>query len=160
MASMTARDIMTAAVTTADPELSIAEFLQRIRKEGFSGLPVVERESGRAVGFVSQNDVLRALAASEGGSIRQGPRTASVDLSSGARRSVGDLASLLARPVRTIMTPQAETCIPETPLAEVCATLVAKRIHRVVVVDGDGRVVGLIATTDLVRRFGEDLKRD
>ena len=57
------------------------------------------------------------------------------------------------------MTPSLESCSPDTPAADLCKTMVENRIHRVVVLDGEGKVAGLVSATDLVRRFGEELGR-
>jgi CBS-domain-containing membrane protein len=35
-----------------------------------------------------------------------------------------------------------------------------KEVHRIVVTDGDGQVVGLISSSDAVRAFGEMLSKD
>jgi CBS domain-containing protein len=42
------------------------------------------------------------------------------------------------------------TCRPETPVAEVAATMDAKDISALVVVDGGGEALGVISRTDLV----------
>lgn len=42
------------------------------------------------------------------------------------------------------------TCQPETPVAEVAATMDARDISALVVVDGDGDALGVISRTDLV----------
>ena len=49
------------------------------------------------------------------------------------------------------MTEGAVTCRPDTPLAEVHDLLSERQISCVVVVDGEGEMVGLLSTTDLAR---------
>jgi CBS domain-containing protein len=53
--------------------------------------------------------------------------------------------------VSDLMTEGAVTCRPETSLAEVQDLLSARQISCVVVVDGEGEMVGLLSTTDLAR---------
>ena len=53
--------------------------------------------------------------------------------------------------VSDLMTEGVVTCRPDTPLAEVRDLLAEKHISCVVVVDGEGEMVGLLSTTDLAR---------
>ncbi|MCC6740748.1 MAG: CBS domain-containing protein [Planctomycetia bacterium] len=155
-----ARDVMTKDVTTIRDDVPVRQMIQLIRKTSFSGLPVVSK-SGKVVGLVSQNDILRALAwALESGKLTQvfqkGKRRASAKLLK-AKRKV-DVEALLDRPVKELMTSGVVSCKPETPAADLCDTMVSKRIHRIVVLDGAGKLAGLISATDLVRKFGEELR--
>jgi CBS domain-containing protein len=150
MNPLLARDVMTAEVTTVTPETPISKFIRIVKKKHYSGLPVVDR-SGKPVGLVSQNDVLRALAWGEGKSFQKGKRKAAAALLNSAKAPAP--AKFLARPVKDVMTPGLISCAPDTPVADVCATMVERKIHRVVVLDG-GRIAGLISATDLVRALG------
>ena len=47
----------------------------------------------------------------------------------------------------------------DTPLADVCATVAKRRIHRVVITDADGCLAGIVSTIDLVKRFEEVLRQ-
>lgn len=155
-----AKDIMTRDVTTIGEDMPVKKMIQIIRTTSFSGFPVVDK-AGRAVGLVSQNDVLRALAwAVESDkltkSFQTGKRRAAVKLLK-SKRKVG-VGGLLDKPVREVMTSGIIHCGPETPADEICEIMVSKRIHRLVVLDGDGKVLGLISATDLVRKYGEQLR--
>ena len=61
MLELTARDVMTTEVTTVREDTSIEQLIHLLRVSHFSGIPVVDKE-GRAVGLVSETDILRALA--------------------------------------------------------------------------------------------------
>ena len=61
MADIAARDVMTKDVTTVTEDLSVEGMLQQIRETRYRGLPVVDA-NGKAIGLISQNDVLRGLA--------------------------------------------------------------------------------------------------
>jgi CBS domain-containing protein len=156
----TANDVMTRDVTTIGTDATVDEFIKIIEETSFSGLPVVE--DGRAVGLISQNDVLRALAFACTHEVlpptfQKGKRKASsllLEVAEAHRRSV-EVAALLKTPVKVLMTPDVVTCNTETPLKTVCELMVDARIHRVVVGNADGRVTGLISATDLVRYLGE-----
>jgi pyruvate-ferredoxin/flavodoxin oxidoreductase len=59
--------------------------------------------------------------------------------------------AILGKQVSDLMTEGAVTCRPDTPLAEVRDLLAERQISCVVVVDGEGEMVGLLSTTDLAR---------
>lgn len=156
---ITAQDVMTREVTTISADATVDKLIETIQSTAYSGLPVVDAD-GNPVGMVSQNDVLRALAyvvssGKLGKPFRTGRRKATQALLEGGHGAA--VKKLLKMRVKKIMTPAVESCEPSTPLDQVCALMVSKRIHRVVVLD-DGRVAGLISATDLVRRFGESLQ--
>jgi CBS domain-containing protein len=52
--------------------------------------------------------------------------------------------------VEQLMSPRLTTCGFDMPLGEVAALLVGHEIHGAFVVDGDGRIVGVITDTDLL----------
>src|SRR5688500_18720806 len=56
-----AENVMSTDVVTVRADLPIAQLIREIRTRRFSGFPVVDSDE-RAIGLVSQNDVLRALA--------------------------------------------------------------------------------------------------
>ncbi len=167
-----ASDVMTRDVATVREDLPIAKLLEMLPERGYSGFPVVDGD-GRAVGLISQNDVLRALAYAVAGDdlppeFQAGRRRAATHLigratpapapapDAAARGSA--VARLLGRPVRDVMTPSVEACAADAPVADVCETMARRRIHRVVVLDRERRVAGIIAALDLVRRFGAELR--
>ena len=66
---------------------------------------------------------------------------------------------LIQRSVRDLMPPVLHSCKPDTPLKEVCGTMAWKGVHRIIVLDDEGKVAGLISALDAVRRFGEELEK-
>lgn len=141
-----AKDVMTGHVVTVRPGTSVRELLELLRGTQWSGFPVVD-DQGRPCGLVSQNDVLRALAAGTGASLEASRRKAALRLTDRAQTG-GD--ALLALPVSELMSTPVISCAPGTPLPEVCRAMVHHRVHRVLVVEAD-RVVGLVSATDVVR---------
>jgi CBS domain-containing protein len=172
-----ARDIMTKNVTTVTPNTPVEDLIGLIRASHFTAVPVVDGD-GRAVGLVAETDILRALAyilvppqsgefaIPKGGIDEAPPRDKSVTARlirashrKGMTREVATvMEGLLNRSVHDLMTPVVISCHPDALLSEVCETLVWKEIHRVVVIDDDGKVVGLISSLDLARSYGESLK--
>lgn len=156
-----AQDVMSKDVSTVTADATLGTFIKLIQKRHYSGCPVVDK-TGRAIGLISQHDVLRGLAYLSGAAklpknFDAAKRKASAALLKKGGKGLA-VKKFLAQPVSTVMTPRVEGCRPDAPIADVCETMVSKKIHRVVVVDGEGRVAGLISATDLVRKFGEVLK--
>ncbi len=98
-------------------------------------LPVVDDE-GRLAGILSRADLLRAVAESF-------PRDADGESRPGAR-TAGELMRAEAPVVRAT-----------APLAEVVTAVASTRLNRAVVVDADGRVLGVVTDADVLRSVGE-----
>ncbi len=153
-----ARDVMTKDVATIRDNVPVRKMIQIIRKTSFGGLPVVNK-AGKVVGLVSQNDILRALAwALDSEKLTAVFRKGKGKASAKALKPKMDLEALLEKPVKELMTSGVVSCAPETPAADICDTMVSKRIHRILVLDRAGKLAGLISATDLVRKFGEELR--
>ena len=56
--AMKAKDVMTSAVISIEPEASVLEAARRMLQNHISGLPVVDK-AGNLVGIVSEGDFLR-----------------------------------------------------------------------------------------------------
>lgn len=164
-----AADVMSRDPTTVRAETPVEELLHLFRVSHYSGMPVVD-EQGRAVGIISETDVLRALAYTIGPSGSGEFKVAFAKgrtgitarlLEAGGREGVEALAvmrELLTRNVGELMTPVVHTCLAGDSLASVCETMVWKEIHRVIVVDEESRVIGMISALDTVRCLGELLR--
>jgi CBS domain-containing protein len=61
--SYTVEEVMTYNVSAVSPQTSLREAAQRLRKQRFGALPVVEKE--RLVGIITRSDVLDAMLAGE-----------------------------------------------------------------------------------------------
>jgi CBS domain-containing protein len=94
-----------------------------------SGLPVVD-EHGRLVGVLSSSDILETLAE------HSDPE---------AREAVFEETL-----IQEIMTPRPQTITPEAELKDAAQRMVYLEVHRLFV-EHDGRLVGVVSTTDLVR---------
>lgn len=54
--------------------------------------------------------------------------------------------------IRNYMTPDPVTIQPETPVEDIARLLLAHRINGVPVVDGAGRLIGVVTAEDLIHR--------
>ena len=164
-----ARTVMTRNVATVREDLPIKNLIKMVKERRYSGFPVVD-EQGSAIGLVSQNDVLRALAyyqVTEGeeplegfeeGKRKAAARLLEADRGPGADPGPVSLHDLLVQPVSSVMTHTLRACIEETPLSRVCAIMAESHIRRVVVLGDGGRVAGIITATDLVQYFARAMK--
>lgn len=169
MRQLRARDVMTREVTTVSQDVPVEELIQLLRVSHFSAIPVVDAD-GKAVGLVSETDILRALAYTVGppGTGEFSPkfqagkrRVSAVILDAAGHGDPGTSAALrelVRRPVRELMTPYVHACSPEAAVVELCEMMVWKEIHRVVVVD-DGKPVGIVSSIDLIAKLGEWLRK-
>jgi CBS domain-containing protein len=116
-------DVMTRDVICIEKDAPLAEAARLLATACVSGLPVVD-EKGRAVGVVSQSDIVDAVAVA------------------------GDLCERLVRDVMM----HAPIVVREADLLDDAARLlVIEGIHRLPVINGDLTVVGIISTLDLLR---------
>ena len=122
-------DVMSRALTVR-PETTLADAEELLEKNGFNSLPVVDAAE-RLLGVVTSLDLLRAFAFPEDTIL---PR----------------FSEVLRRPVASVMSRDAQTVCPRTPLTRVLQKLVDTRNKSFPVLDDD-RVVGIVAREDLMR---------
>ena len=155
----TARDVMSSDVRTVGPEMLLSDLERALIEEGLSGFPVVD--GGRLVGIVSRSDVVRQLCVEQ--SVAETLSDYYADLGGCASGPVESFQEIGERVgtrierlrVKDVMIHELITASPEEPMRDVAATLLARRVHRLPVVDG-GRLVGIVTSMDLVRLFAEE----
>ena len=136
-----------------------------------SRLRTIVDSSGKAVGHISETDILRAVAYSlspPGSSDEMKIVTKDESRDRGATTRLlrpmklpgfeQAMQHLVKRVVRDLMSPVVVSCSEDTPLSDVCETMSWKGVHRIIVLGDDGKVVGLISALDAVRRFAKELK--
>lgn len=174
------RDIMTTDVVTVLPDTSLREAAALFARRHVSGAPVLRE--GAIVGVVSTSDII-AYAASrrgdagepsggwwwtDGGSAdetRPPPRTRAVDPDAEllaltgeevrgqrARTTHGDL--LDETTVEQVMTRKLWALDPEADVAFAAQVMARNGIHRVMVAS-NGRLAGVVSTTDITRAVAD-----
>jgi CBS domain-containing protein len=141
---MKVKDVMTTAVLTVRPDMTLKDAAALMAERGISGLPVVDL-GGQVVGVLSEGDILFKETGQK------------------ARRPFVDRLLLLppseveakftAATVGEAMTAPALTIGPRRPLTEVAATMIERGVKRLPVVDDAGNLVGIVTRADLVRAF-------
>jgi len=143
---MRASDVMTPTVITVDPDMPVRDLATLLSDRGISGAPVVD-STGAMLGIVSEGDLLHRA---ELGTERHTERRPSWWLRHFAATEARDYARSHGRLVKDIMTRQVATVSEEASLADVATLLEKRRIKRVPVMR-DGRMVGIITRSNLVR---------
>jgi CBS domain-containing protein len=144
---MKARDVMTWGAIAVEPEESIARAVQLMLQNKISGLPVVD-DKGQLVGIVTEGDFLRR---GELGTQRQRPRW--LEFLLGPGRLASEYVRASGQKVSQVMTTQARTITPETPLEDIVRLMESHRVKRLPVVE-DGKLVGIVSRADLLHALG------
>jgi CBS domain-containing protein/anti-sigma regulatory factor (Ser/Thr protein kinase) len=113
-------DVMQPDVITVTPQTSMREFKELLRLQRISGAPVVE--SGKLVGIISLEDLIKALEQGE-----------------------------LDVPVADRMTRQVETLCGDEPLVQAVERMARLGFGRFPVVDRSGVLAGILTQGDIVR---------
>lgn len=142
--------VMTARVLAVRPDVSLEALADLLLDRGIGGAPVVD-EAGRPVGVVSKTDLMREhlMAGETGESVTPGwhPSRAHFQVEVGR----GFHGAAAPASVADVMTPTAFTLSEDAPVAEAAALMAFEGVHRVPVVGGDGRVVGIVTSLDVLR---------
>jgi CBS domain-containing protein len=146
---MRAIDVMTPDVVTVDPNTSVQALAKLLSERAISGAPVVDAD-GRMVGIVSEGDLLHRT---ELGTEQRHATRRSWWLEHFAAGLARDYVKSHGRTVGDIMTRDVAAVAEETDLADVATLLETRRIKRVPVIR-DGKVVGIVSRSNLVRALG------
>ena len=137
----TVSEVMTRDVITVGPDTSFKEAVRRLEANRVSGLPVVDGY-GKLVGVVSEADLLNKAEKRE-------PDAYVLE----SRRHRLDRSRASALTVAAAMSPDVVTVRPEAPIAMAAREMHARGFKRLPVVDGSGRLVGIVSRGDLLKVF-------
>jgi CBS-domain-containing membrane protein len=145
---MTAQDLMTRSVVAVPEAMSLRTAAHLLHQSHVSGAPVINAY-GRCVGVLSGTDFMTIV--EQGDAARHRPEDP------GCYHSAWQVPDLQPSPtdeVRDYMTEDPVTVKPDTPVAELARMMVDAHIHRVIVVDGEGRPAGIVSGTDILAAVG------
>ncbi|MBV8788137.1 MAG: CBS domain-containing protein [Mycobacterium sp.] len=120
-----------AAVSTINQEATVQELLAGLAEHNIGAMVVVG--SGGVVGMVSERDVVRQL------------------------HTHG--ASVLTRPISTIMTSTVATCTKTDTVDAISLLMTKNRVRHVPVLDGD-KLIGIVSIGDVVKTRMEELEAE
>jgi len=133
---MFVRDHMSSPAVTITPDMPFQDAFKLMREHHFRRLPVVDDDTGKLVGIVSERDLLYAS-----------PSPATT-------LSVWEMNYLLSKiTVEKIMTQDVLTTHPEDTIESAASIMVERKIGGLPVVDENNRPVGIITETDVFRVF-------
>lgn len=154
---MMAADFMQRDVVTVAPDDTLRDALARMTENHVTGLPVMDGRS-RCVGLVTASDILNyedehADDSAESRTAQYfDPETQqweSVPLSAFGLEEFGDVR------VTEVMTRELIWVERKTPLKEVARRMVEGRVHRVLVMDENFYLYGIISAYDFIRVVAE-----
>jgi CBS-domain-containing membrane protein len=157
LSETTAADIMVRDVTTLKPDDSVSRAAAMLLGHQITGAPVVD-PSGACVGVLSASDILSAekKVAKEQRKVAESSFWNS-NLALPASVYAAKLAEVrdkitpaAEQPVERFMTSDLVSVREETPLRKVVQYMVDAHVHRVVVLDANRRLKGIISTTDVL----------
>jgi CBS domain-containing membrane protein len=132
--------VMSQQVASVQPGTSLRIALKLLRSTGVKALPVVDAER-RVVGIVTQTDFLDKA--------DWGPSATGSGL--GWRlRAIGNSDRPLRGKVRDVMTVDVRCVLTSTPIARVVQVMAETGHHHVPVVDGTGKLAGMVTQSDVV----------
>ncbi|MEO6807925.1 MAG: CBS domain-containing protein [Isosphaeraceae bacterium] len=130
-AKLTASDVMTPAPRTCSPFSTVLEAVMIFRDADCSAVPITE--DGRAIGILTDRDVALALA---------------------------EFPDLAMHAVEDVMTRQAVTVRANAPMTQVREVFSDQGIGRLLVVDANDQLVGIISRADIAARLVDDVVSD
>jgi CBS domain-containing protein len=152
-AAFTAADLMTRDVAVVHPETSLLDAVKLMAHRRISGMPVVD-DAGTIVGILSEGDLVRWH---EGYTERQARW---LDMLADGFQLAPEFVEgiqVQRRKVKSVMSAGVTTVTEDMPARDVAHLMHTKNIKRVPVVR-DGKLVGIVARSDLVRALAQKLE--
>ncbi|WP_240969308.1 CBS domain-containing protein [Streptomyces sp. HNM0575] len=132
---------MTRTVIAVGRQATFKDVTQNMREWHVSAVPVLEAD-GRVIGVVSEADLLAKEEYRDGVPAFAEPRERMEQLRKSGALTAGDL-----------MTAPAVSVHEDAPLTEAARIMARKRVKRLPVVDGEGRLAGIVSRVDLLKVF-------
>jgi predicted transcriptional regulator len=153
-----AKDIMNPNVLTVMDRMDLREAAKIFVDEGITGAPVVD-ELGNLLGVISQSDLVEYELATERKLTVEAPfyrRPYDEALHHGRGFQIEELPT---DTVKDVMTPFLVTVEEDTSIHEVAARMAKFGIHRLIVVDEDEQIRGIVTSMDVLRWVAEEGER-
>ena len=135
-------EVMRREVATVHPDSPLTQVVELLLDKDFTAVPVVD-DQGKVVGMVSDSDLLT-----------RGGMSVTISLQKATDLDyVRELHESLDRPnhkVSEVMTRDVETVAPDAILGQAAKVMVEKHLKRLPVVDGDGKLVGILGRLDVL----------
>ena len=157
--NMSAADVMQTNVVTVEASDSLQVALDLMTEHHVSGLPVVGEEK-RCLGLISASDILNY---EQDHTTQPGDEPDDIapyyNVDTGEWEEIQVSAFALEKrgstPVEEIMTLEVISVAADTPIPKVAATMAENEVHRVLVLDNEKTLLGLISAVDFVQLVAE-----
>ena len=143
---MKIRDIMTKKVVMIPAHATLRKAAEVLATNKISGAPVVS-EAGKLLGIISEKDLFKALYPSHA-EFYESPGVW-IDLDALEEKTV----EAADKPILDLMNKSVITVSPETPLMQVGSLMLVRGIHRVVVIDQKGDIIGIATRRDIYQNI-------
>ena len=147
MSKRTVEDLMIRNVGVIRSDADVHELEQKLLRDGIHGMPVVDGD-GTLVGVVSQTDLIawHYFSGFDGSTYYR------ADGSMPSREEYGDLrlTDIRSATVAEVMSPVVYCICPDQSIALAAARMISRQVHRLIVVDVGGRVLGTVSAIDLL----------
>jgi CBS domain-containing protein len=152
------KDIMNPNVLTVTDAMDLQEVARFFIAEGITGAPVVD-ELGNLVGVISQSDLVEYQLNTERQLTEKAPyyRRPYDDALAPSRGF--QLEELPVDRVSDVMTPFLVTVEEDTPIRDVAERMAKCGIHRLIVVDNDQQIRGIVTSIDVLRWVAESVDK-
>jgi CBS domain-containing protein len=131
---MQIREVMTAKVSVAKPDMAVAEVAKLMRDDDIGAVPVADGD--KLIGMVTDRDIVT--------------------------RGLAETADLSRIRARDVMSPKVLYCFENDTVADVLVNMREQQIRRLPVVNSAKRLVGVVSIGDLsqpeAQRAGDALK--
>jgi CBS domain-containing protein len=141
------REVMTTEVVTLGAFDSVETALHTLVERGPDGVPVLDGD-GRVVGVLSSADLLIKEAEVHAPSFIS---LLDFTFEWGRKHFEEDLRRALGTKVEQLMTADPYVCGPDESIEKAATLMHDHHVSRLPVVDGDGRVLGIVARRDILR---------
>jgi CBS domain-containing protein len=147
------RDVMTEQVTTLRPEQTFEEAADTLADHKIGAAPVVD-STGTVVGLLRDEDL---IASQSNLHVPTWLNVFGIDfpIPGQQKHFEEELKRMVAATVQDLMTTEFPTVGPDDSLADVATKMHDDDITHMPVVDADGKLVGIIARGDIVRRVAD-----
>jgi CBS domain-containing protein len=154
LAADTAQDLMTRSPVSVSADASLHEAIVLLTDRGYSAAPVID-DAGRPVGVLSVTDIVVHDREHVEYLERYPEYYHQAELKTKAGESLKgfNVERVDQTRVKDLMTPAVFSVAPDTLAAKVVSEMLALRVHRLFVVDGDGVLVGVISALDVMKRL-------
>ena len=153
MKELVASDVMNTQVLAVRLDITVRELATLLTENEISGAPVTDGH-GRLLGMVSLSDIAQGEADEAGLAPSESDPEATVH---GWEEEATSDEMRELHVEGHIMTPTAYTVPDDTPVSRLARTMIAGRVHRLLVVR-DQRVVGIVTSLDLLTLLSGDVK--